>query len=233
MAINVYWASTENEWMRAKEPEPVSKLFYNKKIADTNNPNINLNYCPGFNQNLKNLYAVRSIYDYSITIQDSIPFSKFYDQKFYDDHVLIRSIDKKIISFRNGLIFFSDSDSLEMTAYEYPLFEQNEITKRCIPISGMFDIGKWFRPLEFPFLLKENFDTFVVNYDDILYYLRFHTKEKIIFKQFFMTERLSHMKDSSINITLNKTKFFKGFDNIYNKMKLKPLILKEIKANLL
>ena len=32
MAINVYWACLEDEWLRASKPVPLSKLFYDKKL---------------------------------------------------------------------------------------------------------------------------------------------------------------------------------------------------------
>ena len=55
MTITVYWASLEREWMLAKEPESVAKLFYEKDLHDPTNNNAQLNYCPSFNKNLKNL----------------------------------------------------------------------------------------------------------------------------------------------------------------------------------
>lgn len=233
MSIVVYWANAEKEWMRAETPELVSKSFYSKNIIEKNNPKLNLNYCPGFNENLKNLYAIKSIYDYSIILEPNHAYSNFYDQKFYDDHVLIRSLEKKAITFSQKNIFFTEHNTLKMTAYEYPFFEQNEITKRCILIPGKFDIGKWFRPLEFPFFLKNDFDTFVVNEGDIMYYVRFHTEEKIILKQFMITDKLYDMIDSTVNISINRTKMFNNFNLFYNKLRHKPLIIKEIKENLI
>ena len=34
MAINVYWACLEDEWLRAEKPIPLSKLFYDNEIYD-------------------------------------------------------------------------------------------------------------------------------------------------------------------------------------------------------
>ena len=36
MSINVYWACLEEEWLRAKKPIPLSKLFYDKKLSANN-----------------------------------------------------------------------------------------------------------------------------------------------------------------------------------------------------
>ncbi len=232
MSITIYWACMEKEWMRASEPEKVSKNFYNKKIFNKDLPNTHLNYCPAFNKYLNNLYAVKSIYDYSFILENDTCTSSMHDQQFYNDHVILRSVEKKFFSFLNHYIFFTEEKSLEITAYEYPIFEENEITKRCIPVPGKYDIGKWFRPLEFPFLLKNDFNEFSVNYLDVLYYLRFHTKKNIKFKQFIMSDKLNQYKDSSILITRNKNSRFVELDNFYKMFKTKNLILKEIKNNL-
>jgi len=234
MSINVYWACVEDEWMRAKSPEKVNKRFYERGIKDKDFFNsAAINYCPAFNTELKNLYAIKSIYDYSFTVNnDGFCRSEMYDQEFFNNHIIIRSIDNKFFSFLNKYIFFTDEESLNMTAYEYPVFEENEITKRCMMVSGKYDIGKWFRPLEFPFILKKEFDTFTVNNEDVLYYLRFHTDKNINLKQFIMTDNLEKFWMNQRRMSFYKTKPFRELSNFYDLFKNKKQILKEIKANL-
>ena len=129
MSITVYWSCFEDDWVRAEEPEKVSKRFYEKNIKDSDYKTpLAVNHCPSFNGSLKNLYAIKSIYDYSFEIKDGICVSSMYDQKFFDDHVFIRSIEEKFFSFFNRYIFFTDEKNLEITAYEYPVFEENSIT---------------------------------------------------------------------------------------------------------
>jgi hypothetical protein len=233
MSINVYWACYEDEWIRSSEPEKVSERFYKQEIIskDKNSP-IALNYCPAFNKQIQNLYAIKSIYDYSFFIQNDICTSNMYDQSFFDKHLNIRSIEKKFFSFRNKYIFFTDQKSLNMTAYEYPLFEQNEISQKCIPVSGQYDIGKWFRPLEFPFILKNEFDSLEIKYQDVLYYLRFYTNKKINFKQFIINNKIENMINSTVASTYNHNQTFKNLENFYKMFKGKDYILNEIKQNL-
>lgn len=233
MSITVYWACLENEWMRAKEPENVLKKFYSLGIHDSNSNKTSLNYCPAFNKNLKNVYSINSIYDYSFFIENNQVHSKLYDQVFFNDHILIRSIEKKFFSFNNRFIFFTEEDSLLVNTYQFPFLEQNEISKRCIPIPGEYDIGKWFRNLEFPFILKDEFTEFSVSFDDIMYYIKFNTDEKIILKQFYFSDKLQKMLDDSLLTSAYKIKRFKSLEEYYSKSKIKPLILKEIKDNLL
>jgi hypothetical protein len=233
MSINIYWACGDDEWIRASEPEKVSKRFYNSQLIDIKNPESSLNHCPAFNRSLNNLYAIKSMYDYSFTMDGDVVKSNMYDQKFFDEHVFLRSIENKFASFKNQYIFFTDEDSLEITAYEYPVFEQNEITKRCITVPGKYDIGKWFRPLEFPFILKNGFDEFHVNHLDVLYYLRFHTDQSIEFKQFIVTDKIRKILNSNTASTINISSRFKTLDNFYNIFKSKKYLLKEIKENLI
>ena len=232
MAITVYWACLEDEWIKAVEPEKISQRFYSKGIKD-NNPisPAAINYCPVFNESLTNTYAIKSIYDYSFKIENNQCFSTLYDQNFFNNHVNIRSFEKKFFSFEVKYIFFTEEDSLEISAYEHPVFEDNEITKRCMIIPGGFNIGKYFRNLEFAFILKKDFNEFIVNDQDVLYYLKFHTKEKIKFKQFKINENLRQMiKDVRMANFGNEKK--SSIDIFYNKFKGKKYILSEIKQNL-
>ena len=110
MTAIVYWASLEKEWMLAKEPEPVSKIFYEKNLHNSKNKNAQLNYCPSFNENLKNLYALRSIYDYSFKIENDQVQSKKRDQHFFNQHVNIRDLNRRLFSLTQGFIFFTEEN---------------------------------------------------------------------------------------------------------------------------
>ena len=236
MAITIYWACFEDEWVKADEPEKVLKRFYSSKgiqSVERNHP-MALNYCPVFNQTLGNTYAVKSIYDYSFKIQNNKCVSLDHGQRFFDEHIIVRSIDKKFFGYQNKYIFFTEEDSLIMNAYQHPIFEENEISKRCMIIPGSFDIGKYFRNLEFSFILKDGFDEFVVKNNDVLYYLTFDTKEKIEFKQFRGVPELTAMMQSLRRAdSFNLSRRVPTMDVWYNKFKGKKWILNKIKENLL
>lgn len=234
MTINIYWTCLEDEWQRDREPELVSKFFYNtKNIHDSNIQELMLNKCPFFNQHFDNLYQVRSIYSYNFKIENNQVVSNLYDQKFFDNHVQVRSISKKVFSFKQQKIFYTDAPGgLDMTAYEFPYLEDNNITKRTIPIVGTFNIGKWFRNTEYPFYLKNEYDEFVVEENEIMFYLRFHTKEKIKFRQFYPTNKILDFVASNVESN-SYTSFRNSIDSIYNNFKIKKFVEKEIKNNLL
>lgn len=232
MSITVYWSCLNEEWQRAEEPDSVAKNFYAKGRYEENNPKLCLNYCPSFNYNLTNLYSVRSIYDYEFSLLNGEVISSYYDQLFFDKHVNIRSIEKKAFSFNNNYIFFTEEDSLEATAYEHPFLEDNGITKSCILIPGRYDIGKWFRPLEVPFFFKNNSETFSIKNKDVLFYLRFHTNKKIKFKQFKMTDKLINYQKDCVKSPVGVVDKIGSLNNFYKIFKIKKLILKEIRKNL-
>lgn len=229
MAITVYWACVEDQWMLANEPQSVSSIFYSKNLID-NNQGSKINHCPAFNKNLKNLYTLQSIYEYDFHIDESGISTSKYDQKFFQDHVVVRSLQKRFFSYQTKYIFFTDAPSLNVTFYEYPFLENNNITTRCIPVAGQFDIGKWFRNTEFAFYLKSEFDQFKIERNEIYSYLRFHTEEKINFVQFRHNEKLESYVGDGFALTFGH--FLKNLEDFYKLFKNKKAILKEIRDNL-
>ena len=231
MAINVYWTCIEKEWMLASTPDTVSATFYKKDFIDPDERGSMINYCPAFNDNLKNLYVMRSLYDYEFRLENGTLRSDNYDQEFYDDHVLIRSYKKRFFSFKNSYLFFTDSPSLITTFYEFPYLEDNNITRRCIPVAGKFDIGKWFRGTEFAFYLKEGYDSFKIERNEIYSYMRFHTDEKINLLEFNYSDKLKQFNQERFD-AISKVSKLKKLENYYNMFRHKKLILKEIRENL-
>lgn len=233
MSITIYWACCEDQWMMAEEPELVSKIFYNKKIINDEYPDSQINYCPAFNKNLNNLYVLKSLYNYEFTVvknNDSYDvISPMYTQEFYIKHVNVRDPKNKFFSFRNAYIFFTEIESLNVTFYEYPFLENNNITDRCMIVAGQFDIAKWFRNTEFAFYLKPGIDTFKISHGEIYSYIRFHTDDKLNFKQFKYTDKLKGYNEDGF--ALNG--FMKNLTNYYKNFKTKKLILEEIKKNLI
>jgi hypothetical protein len=118
-----------------------------------------------------------------------------------------------------------------MTLGESPHLEDNNVSERCLVIPGQYDIGKWFRSTDMAFHLKKNYDQFKIEKDEVMFYVRFHTKEKINFKQFRFTETLSdYVKDG---FKLNFFRSMKFLPAYYAAFKNKKLILKEINENLI
>lgn len=230
MSITIYWACIEDPWMLADAPESVSENFYKKYKFDKSEPSSMINYCPSFNANLINLYSLKSLYDYDFKIINNEVLTDKLDQKFFNEHVHIRSIKNRFFSFRNKYIFFTDEDSLPVTFYDYPFLEDNNITDRCIIPAGIYDIGKWFRNSEFSFILKKSYDEFKITKGEIYSYIRIHTDKKVLFKQFRYNQKLAEYNMDGFQLTRSP---LKSLENYYRRFKNKKLILKEIRENLI
>lgn len=230
MTINVYWASIEDEWLRAKEPESVYKRFIrSNKMSDTD-----ITLCPANRDYMKKFYTLQSLYTYDFEIIDNGIKSNLYDEKFLNNHVTIRSLPNKIFSFYQKYIFFTDEDSLTMSAGITPIFENNYVANNCVGIPGTIDIGKWFRSIEYAFYLKDNVNSFSIKEGDVYNYIHFDTNEKIKFNQFITTPQIVHYLHgvvSAKNYRFNKK--INELEDYYKMMKFKKSLIKEIKNNLI
>lgn len=228
----VYWACLEDEWMRASEPESVAKRIFHSKKPSKDNFLTNTSQCPAIGSSLKNMYALKSIYSYNFDISNGSITTNDFDQKFFNDHIIVRDISQKFFSMKQACIFFTPEKSLEMTAYMMPFAEQNEVVKRTFSLPGTFDIGKWFRPLEFNFYLKEDYDSFSIKEGDAYTYIQFHTKEKITFKQFMMDDSLNNYLDHTLASSRYSNSITRTLSDYYNMLKFKNRIINDIEENL-
>ena len=231
MSVTVYWSFFDDEWMRAQEPKEIRKEFYARNIHEKNLL-MEFHKCPFVHDYLSNIFSLHSVYDYSFRIDGEKTISNMYDQNFFNNHLIIRSIEKKVFSFTQPYIFFTEEKSLNVTIPAFPYLENNNITKRCMPLTGTIDIGKYFRMIDFVFQLKDPYEDFIIEKDEIFAYAQFHTDKKIVLKEFYPSENLKKYHDSVRNANANKRKKFLNKEYYYSNFKLKKLILKEIKNNL-
>ena len=230
MAITIYWSFNDQSWLRAEAPEPIYKNF----VQDRKNKEHLLILCPAVKDYMRNTFSLKSIFSYDFKIdpiQEKI-VTDFYDQGFFENHVKVRSLEDKLFSFMQRFCFYTEEKSLLMSGGIFPFLEDNDITKRCTLIPGTFDIGKWFRQIEFAFYLKDEYDEFKIKEGDIYQYIKFHTDEKIIFKQFKVTPKLQDLIydiDWAKDFRVPK---LRSLEEYYSMMKHKKMITKEIKNNL-
>lgn len=230
MSINVYWTLLEETWLGAEEPQPVFKKFMN--VKGDNSLDV-AHKCPAVQDAMKNTFEIKSTVDYSMKFFDDKIQSKHHDQKFFEDHVFIRDLKRKNVSFVHKYIFFTDEKSLLLEGQVFPFLENNEITKRTFFVPGKFDIGKWFRPVEFAFYMKDGYDEFIINENDVYSYVRFFTDKKINFKKFIPTMMIYKFANSSSDLSkFSSSKNSKKLNDYYTKFNYKKRLLKEIKENL-
>jgi len=236
--MDVYWSVLPEVKgiIRAQEPISVAKTV----IADKRNRSLvsktpldNFEECPAVVNALKNYYAIPSIYDYEVEFTSNGVQAKNHNEEFFHTAFVLRNRDEQLLSLKLPYIFFCEQD-LEVTQMQ-PFMERSYINDNCMIVPGKFNISKWFRGFEFTCYLKPSANnTFKVQEKEILYYLQFHTNEKINFKRFHMSNTL--LDYFSIGIDAKEYKRdYKNLDYFYNffkKYNLKGKILKEIKNNL-
>lgn len=227
MTINVYWACLEEEWMRAEEPAPVLSQFIKQHSNEKS-----LISCPAVKNALTNHYSIKSLYDYEFFVSDNSASSQMYTQEFFDTHITIRNLEERLFSFSQQFIFFTDEPSLLMTGNLMPYLEKNNVTKTCIPVPGLYDIGKWFRQIEFAFFMPKDVDTFKISQGEVFQYIHFHTDKKINLIQFTPSNHLMRILND-VHKSRNYKKFMPYLDYFYKTFKLKPQLLREIKENIL
>jgi hypothetical protein len=231
MAIDVYWTCVELEWMRAQEPISI----YKKYINSPQMKNSGVDRCPATFDYLRNIYGLKSIYDFDFKVGETLEAMNYsWDPKFVERHVTIRSLEQKLFSVPQRYVFFTEEDSLLMSAGLHPFLEENHIAKNCAITPGIFDIGKWFRVIDFAFYLKNNENIFSVKDSDIFMYLQFHTDKRIRFKQFISTPKIeNYTKDIVSAKNYIKLGKMKKLGEFYSMQKNKKFIIKEIKENLI
>lgn len=167
--------------------------------------NSNVLRCPAHLQSLNNYFAVKSIYNYTLSWDGENLFSPDYDQLFWDHNVYPRDNKKGVISFNPPRLLFFAEKSLNMELL--PAFwHKNDLTKKASMVGGIFDIGKHARKIESALLMHEPCEINIER-GDALYYLKFETEEKIVFKPFQMTTDINKLIDGGLaSMLYNKGK---------------------------
>ena len=236
--MDVYWSVLPEikGIIRAQEPINVAKTV----IADKRNRSLvtktpidNFEDCPAVVNALKNYYGIPSIVDYEVEFTSTGVQAKEHNQEFFNTAFVLRNREEQMFSLKLPYIFFCE-ESLEVSQVQ-PFMERNYVNDNCMVIPGKFDISKWFRGFEFTCYLKSSANNvFKVKEKDSLFYLQFHTNEKINFKHFHMSRTLLDYFSLGIDAKEYKPKY-KNLDYFYNLFKnynMKGKILKEIKNNL-
>ena len=227
--MNVYWTIDHTRIIGALNVQTPELVLKNKPISETG-----YNVCPAFNSYFHNVYGFKAMCSYSLGKSDD-GHEYISHGSILDKYVNVRSVDEQVISIFQAVSFVTDSPSLQMSM-ENPYFEDNKFTSSCYIIPGTLDIGKYYRCVDLAFRIKENHSWAAFDEGDIIYYLRFHTPEKINFKQYFMSDKV---REYEIMITEIKSSFSPSprplsfFYDKYKKFNLKSKVMKEIKENLI
>ena len=220
-----------NHFMLFQQPDPLLQNV----AKDRNKHNRYENYidCPAFQNNVKNTFVVRNSIDMSIAIgHDSILPADDASQDaatFWINKASSRNIN--VANFHLNYIFFSeDLEISTCPAYLHDTDFQSKLTY----IPGTFNIGKWFRPIEGAFEVKEPNAVLNLHNGDPMYYIKCHTDDKIKFVRFDFTPKLYQMTMGCMNYKkLKLHSSLKFLYNLFHATMANRVILKEIKANII
>ena len=163
--VNTSYSFLE-EGLRAEEPVPILKKFLTE-CATTDvkkkgyiNPSgqvgsaSDLAHCPAIIDELKNVYGIKSYYDYKLNIDSQNAIStEDYGQDFFNKHITVRS--ERLHSFKQGWLFFAPYEKNLLMSQQHPFLEDNDVANNTIIIPGQFDCARYFRDLEFAFIFKK------------------------------------------------------------------------------
>jgi len=232
----LYWGMYDSGYnlLNTKPLQNIKEITTKYKIEDVRS---NFNKCPSFHQESSKTFNILAPFDYSLKFENGLVKTNFYDQDIFNEFVKIEDINLQLLQFHVGYLFFSENPCNMVMSN--PLFSNSEFSQKCNVIIGSFDINKWFRPTHVGFILKKDFNEINIKENDELASLRFdfNNNEKIQLKQFYISDNIykiiNSLRQNRILLNFN---FNNYFNNLYDKFaasKLKTLILKEIKNNLM
>lgn len=235
----VYWSPLVGDnyvmsYLDQQEPDRLLNHINKNSFPQYREGHQNFRLCPAFMNLFKNTYALRFTHDYKLEMKDNEIWSTMLDEDFFKSQLRWRSDDKKFLGF-NLLYYFFCEEDLEMSVTP-SYFEDNDFNSCAVFIPGTFNISRWFRPLECAFIVRNDRNEVIMNKGDIYAYIHFKTDEKIRFKRF-------HASPDILDLGVNFIRFNKKnirptmsmipFYDVFVRTKMKKLVLKKIKENLL
>ena len=239
--INVYWSpnyiSKEGFDLSFLYPQPetlMSNLLKNK-YSDVDN--FSFFSCPAVSTKFKKILvfknSVSCSYAYDTTLDPPIILAK--TQEYIGANIIRPQAlaSGRSIEFDISHMFFSD-EPLEAVLTS-PFFHEPKHTKYGSVIAGEFDIGQWFRPINFEVQPWKNSGEFVLEDDEPIFYLEFRTKQPILFHRFNMTEKLLSYSTANAQYSSFFGKKIPLVDRYkrFKEVGLREKILTEIKNNLI
>lgn len=185
--------------------------------------------CPAIKQKHMNTFFTTIPYNFSVQFKDGQMYSTYPETVFPRVGLYENSYS---FNWEMNRIFFSETPQfMDVTpAYLHPSFH----TQFGHAPSGGFDISKWFRPSAPNFQLWSNVTEFHAVKGDAHLYINFPNEERVVLKQFIMTDKLNEIQNADLNHKAFLPK--QNLNSVYSRFVrngLPKIIMKEIKANLI
>lgn len=238
----IYWgASSFHEQIYLGLQGPVSSFVdvktLSNKLTEKNNWT-DFTKCPSIIQFSNNCFSLKSPIDIDfIWDENNILFD--YDQHHSDFISRIatsRDLAAGLISLSICPYMFFSEEDCEMQ-FSAPGMVDNNFTKNCTVMPGQYNIGKWFRGVDFGFFVNNKNTKISIKKGDTIANVRFLTEEKVTFKKFFITPECNSLANLVVNYKHSQkfplNTYLKNMYNDFQSSKIKNQILREINNNLL
>lgn len=157
-------------------PEPLYK-----SVAESRKGNEFLR-CPSVVDALRNTYVIRSPYNLTIHVGQTDVRIDEYDQEFFNKHIVIHNLDTPypVIGVPPRYVFIPDGNkSVHMRLLPLMFTPPHKLGV----ITGVFDIARWIRPVEFAFEVYDTKEPVMIKRGDPLFCIQFVAEEQVELEQ--------------------------------------------------
>jgi hypothetical protein len=185
--------------------------------------------CPAFVDTFRNYFFINPPFDIEVSItEDGRVVS---DKKDWVTNRDPSFVNRWSVDFDIGWLMFSDK-SIMMRQY-HPYFHNTTFGKHGVVAGGGFDISSWYRPLATTMHLWENVNDLVIKKNEPMFYMHFETEKKIIFKQYYLTDRLQDIAMACADSPNVMRNTITDKYHAFHRGKLNKIVLAEIKKNII
>jgi hypothetical protein len=243
--INVYWSpqatwevESQGEW-NMLYPDPTN-LFTELNNLRTSDAGTRTYFsCSATGPRFKNTFVFRNELSSSYAFDFSKGFEKStiypLTQNFLNFEIKRPpSITTGPLVNINLFYSFFAEESLE-AEFTPPMMHPPQYTKYGTCIPGSFDIGQWFRPYPLELQMWNMKGELHLNQNEPLFYVHFNTDKKVNLQRFKMNGTISSYLDAcsgTAKVWGMGSTLQERYDR-FKRTRMKDLILKEIKQNLL
>lgn len=241
--VTVYWAP-ENTWELPElgewnmlYPEPVTLFSELTKLRTPDAGTRTYFSCPAAGDMMRNSYVFKntipSEYEYDFTGENRVVTPVLPTYMNWEIRRNPTITTGPLINFMMHWSFFAEEPL--QASFTPPMLHKPGYTKYGTIIPGTFDIGQWFRPYTFEAQMWEQKGKFIINEDEPIFYTEFLTDKKVNLKRFKMNATLASYQEhcsTSGRLWGLGTPLEKRYQR-FKESKMRELILKEIKNNLI
>jgi len=238
-SVNVYWSSFFVEpgqhWnMLYQTPTTLFEELKQNRNAEVS-ASASFLMCPAVSEKFKKTYVFRNTLTSKFIFKEDNIFSVLPESQPF---IGIRSIRKPTIKNTNIFqynmywIFFSEEPLI--ADFTSPYFHKPMYTQYGTLISGKFDIGSWFRPVNAEIMTWESEGKLEFQEGEPLMYAHFNTEKKVNLVQFRVNQQLINYSQECVASPKQYGSFL-SLKNRYTRFKqtnMQSLVLKEIKKTL-